>query len=219
MSTSGPKITQEEDAPPIVRILAASLRRAAVRPDVAKRVGRLRGRVALRSTVGPQAATIEFARGAVHLTHGVARDADLVIAGDLDTMGRPGAPKPKVTGAARHPLLALGVGKVLDAPPRGGWRAAVDDLWSWAHDEHGLPQQLRVVCTDAGDGEHVVGQTGGSRVEVHGPGWALLAVFTGGDHLGAAVLGGRVQVVADFPTLSRFVGVLTHYMLGDEGRA
>jgi hypothetical protein len=217
MRTSGPTITQEEDAPPIVRILAASLRRAAARPDVAKRVGRLQGRVALRSTVGPQAATIEFSRGAVHVTHGVARNADLVIAGDLDTMGRPGAPKPKISGVARHPLLAVGVSKVLDAPPPGGWPAAVDDFWSWAHDENGRPQLLRVVCTDDG-GEHTVGQPGGSRVEVHGPAWALLAVFTGGDHLGAAVLEGRVQVVADFSELSRLVGVLTRYMLGDEGR-
>ena len=219
MSTSGPTITQERDAPPIVRILATSLRRAAARPDVARQLGQLRGRVALRSTVGPQAATIEFSGDAVHVTHGVAHDADLVIAGDLDTMGRPGAPKPKVTGAARHPRLALGVSKVLDAPPPGGWRAAVDDFWSWARDEPGRPQQLLTVCTDAGEGEHVVGQPGGSRVEVHGPAWALLAVFTGSDHLGAAVLEGRVQVVADFPALSRFVGVLTRFMLGDEGPA
>jgi hypothetical protein len=218
MNPSGPTVTQEEDAPPIVRILAASLRRVAARPNVAKRVGRLRGRVALRSTVGPQAATIEFSRGAVHVTHGVARNADLVIAGDLDTMGRPGAPKPKVSGLARHPLLAVGVSKVLDAPPPGGWRAAVDDFWSWAHDEDGCPRLLRVVCADDG-AEHAVGQPGGSRVEVHGQAWALLAVFTGGDHLGAAVLEGRVQVVADLPELSRLVGVLTRYMLGEEGRA
>jgi hypothetical protein len=218
MSTSGPIVTRGRDAPPIVRILAASLRRAAARPDVAKQLSRLRGRVALRSTVGPQAATIEFSGDAVHVTHGVARDADLVIAGDIDTMGRPGAPKPKVTGVVRHPRLALGVGKVLDAPPLGGWRAAVDEFWSWAHDEPGRPQQLLTVCTDVGEGDHLVGQPGGSCVEVHGPAWALLAVFTGGDHLGAAVLEGRLQAVADFPTLSRFVGVMTRYML-DEGRS
>ena len=33
------------------------------------------------------------------------------------------------------------------------------------------------------------------------------------------MLEGRVQAVADFPTLTRFVGVLTRYMLGEEGSA
>jgi hypothetical protein len=73
-----------------------------------------------------------------------------------------------------------------------------------------------VVCSDVG-AERVVGRPGGTRVEVRGPAWALLAVFTGADHLGAAVMEGRVQVLADFAAVSRFVGVLTRYMLGDEG--
>jgi hypothetical protein len=210
-----PLITLEDDAPPLVRILAASLRRTAARPGTARWIGRLRGRVALRSTAGPQAATIDFARGRVHVTRGVARDAGLVIRVDLETMGRPGAPKPKVAGAFRHPHFALGVAKVLGSAP-ADWQAAVDDLWSWGDGRGGQPQLLRVVCTDDGT-EHVVGTPGGTRVEVHGPAWALKGVFNGDDHLGAAVLEGRVQAVADLAELSRFVGLLTHFMLGDEG--
>ena len=67
----GPMVTWERDAPPMVRMLGSSLRRAAARPDLAVRMRRLRGRVALRSTAGPQAVTIRFDRGRVHLTHGV----------------------------------------------------------------------------------------------------------------------------------------------------
>jgi hypothetical protein len=209
-------ITREDDAPPLVCVIHASLRRAAARPEVAERMNRLQGRAVLRSTVGPQAATIEFARGAVHVTHGVAAGADLVISGDLDTMGRPGAPKPKVAGVARHPRFALGVAKVLEDPPPGTWPEAVDEMWAWSEGQDGRPQLLRVVCTDDGV-EHIVGEPGGSRVEVHGPAWALVGVFTGADHVGAAALEGRVRVVADLATLSTFVGVLSRFMLGDEG--
>ena len=208
-------VTWERDAPPMVRMLGSSLRRAAARPDLAVRMRRLRGRVALRSTAGPQAVTIRFDRGRVHLTHGVS-SADVVICGDLGRMGRPGSPKPRVSGAARHPLLAVGVGKVLDSGPSGGWVGAVDELWSWAAGDPGRPGLLRVVCIDDGV-EHVVGQPGATTVEVHGPAWALLSVFTGGDHLGAALLEGRVQAVADFGVMSTFIGVLTRFMLGEEG--
>ena len=130
-------------------------------------------------------------------------------------MGRPGSPKPRVTGAARHPLLAVGVAKVLDAGPSGGWRGRSTSCG------HGrrvtrVPGLLRVVCIDDGV-EHVVGQPGGTTVEVHGPAWALVAVFTGADHLGAALIEGRVQAVADFGVMSTFIGVLTRFMLGEEG--
>ena len=75
---SAPQVTWEHDGPPIVRMLGASVRRAIAHPGVAGRMGRLRGRVALRSTVGPQAATIEVERGSVHVTRGVAAGAELV---------------------------------------------------------------------------------------------------------------------------------------------
>ena len=69
---------------------------------------RIRGRVAIRSTVDPQSATIRFDRGSVHVTRGVAGDADIVVAADVNAMGRPGSRKPQVSGAIRHPRLALG---------------------------------------------------------------------------------------------------------------
>ena len=216
MDGDGTTVIPGDDAPPLVRILAASLDRTAARPKEARLMRRLHGRVALRSTTGPQAATIAFAGGVVHVTPRMGREVDVLIEADLDTMGRPGAPKPKVSGVVRHPRLALGAGRVLDVRPPGGWPGAVDALWDWAEGQDGRPGLLRVVCSDSGR-EHVVGRTGGTRAEVHGPEWALLALFTGADHLGAAVLEGRVQVLADFPTVSRLAGLLTRYMLGEDG--
>jgi hypothetical protein len=136
----------------------------------------------------------------------------MVISADLNTMGRPGAPKPKVTGAMRHVALALGVSKVLEPPVPGGWRGAVDEFWLWAKARPGAPGRLRVVCTD--DGSDVVAGAAEPAVEIHGPGWELEALFTGGDHLASAVLEGRLRIVADMPTLSRFTGVVADYMLG-----
>ncbi len=70
------------------------------------------------------------------------------------------------------------------------------------------------MCTDDGE-ERTLGRAGGTSVEMHGPAWALLNVFTGGDHLGAAILEQRLQCVADFPVMSAFVGVITRLMLDE----
>jgi hypothetical protein len=212
-----PTITTDDDAPPIVRILAATLRRTAAQPSLASQLDKMSGVVALRSIKDPQAATIRFDKGAVRVATGVADDADVVISADLDTMGRPGAPKPKVKGAARHLPLALAVSKVLDPPVPGGWRGAARELWTWAEGQRGRPDRMRVVCTDDG-GELELGEGGGTTVEVHGPAWALTAALTGGDHLGAAVLEGRLKVVASLPVMSEMVGLMTALMLGEERR-
>jgi hypothetical protein len=209
-----PTITLEEHGPPIVRVLGVTLRRAAAQPKLAKRMDRMKGTVALRSTTDPQAATIRFEKGAVRIEHGVHPDADVVISADLNTMGRPGAPSPKVKGAARHLGLALGVAKVLDPPLRDGWQGALDEFWTWASSQPGAPGRLRVVCTDDGADKVVTGP-GQDNVELHGPAWVLTSLFTGGDHLAAAVLENRLKIVADMPALSRFTGVVTRYMFGD----
>ncbi|HEX7166774.1 MAG TPA: hypothetical protein VF230_07325 [Acidimicrobiales bacterium] len=219
-------ITLEDDAPPIVRIVGVTLRRAAADPSLAATIDQMQGTIALRSTKDPQAATITFRRGDVFVRHGVAPDADIVISADLETMGRPGAPKPKVKGAVPHPKLALAVAKVLDPPVKDGWRGAVREMWEWAgaRPPHVAwrPAALRVVCTDGGPdgGELVFGDPAADlakgRFEVHGPAWALTAVFTGGDHLGAALVEGRIRGIGDFPTMNRMVGLLSCLMLGDD---
>jgi hypothetical protein len=211
-----PDISIEDNAPPIVRIMRRAMQQAADQPALAKRMDSMRGRVALRSTTDPQAATIHFDRGAVRITHGVDDEVDVVISTDLNTLGQPGAPKPKVKGALRNLRLALGVAKVLDAPVPGGWKGAAERFWTWAEGRAGRPEHLLVVCTDdsamLGLGD---GGPSGSTLELQGPSWALAALFTGGDHLGAALIEGRVQVVGTFPTLSELIGLLATFMLED----
>jgi DNA-binding CsgD family transcriptional regulator len=91
MDGEGTTVIRSDDAPPLVCLLGASLGRAAAQPKVARDLRRARGRVARRSTTGPQAATIDFAGGVVRVVHGVADDVDVLIEADLDTMGRLGA--------------------------------------------------------------------------------------------------------------------------------
>jgi hypothetical protein len=210
-----PTITLEDDPVPIVRVLGVTLGRAAANPALAQTMDGMQGRVVLRSTTDPQAVTVTFAKGHVTVAHGADPGAELTISADLETMGHPGAPKPKVKGAVSHPKLALAASKVLDPPVEGGWRGAAHDFWAWAGGRAGCPPSLRLVCTDEG-GELHVGAPEGDGFEIHGPAWALTAVLTGQDHVGAAALAGRVQAVGDFPTLNRLVGLLTRRMLGDD---
>ena len=50
----------------------------------------MRGVVALKSSVDPQAATIRFDKGRVALEHGVAPDTGVLIEADLTKMNEPG---------------------------------------------------------------------------------------------------------------------------------
>jgi hypothetical protein len=212
-------ITTDGDGPPIVRILAQTLRRAAAQPKLAKRMDTLNGRVALRSTTDPQAATIHFQRGIITVSTGVDPATDVVISADLNTMGHPGAPKPKVKGALTHLRLALGAGTVLDPPVPGGWDGAAERFWLWADGRRGRPDALRIVCTDDGRerwfGDPAAAGAHGSRCELHAPAVTLVNIFTGGDHLGAALIEGRVQALGTFPVITELVGLATTNMFGD----
>src|SRR5205823_3523457 len=76
-------IALEDDPTPLVRILGATLRRAARRPELESRLAKMRGVVALKSSVDPQAVTMRFANGSVLVEHGVAVDSGVVIETDL----------------------------------------------------------------------------------------------------------------------------------------
>src|SRR5687768_248571 len=110
------RIDVGDEAPPLARGLVMTLRRAATHAELAALLNKLEGRFALRSSKDPQSATIRFDKGRVEVVGGVDSDADVVVTADLDTLGQAGAPKPKVSGAARHPLLALQSSKLLDPP-------------------------------------------------------------------------------------------------------
>mgnify|MGYP001550688510 CR=1 FL=1 len=66
------EIALEDDPTPLVRILGATLRRSARRPQLDAKLRRMKGVVTLKSSVDPQAVTIRFASGKILVEHGVA---------------------------------------------------------------------------------------------------------------------------------------------------
>ena len=205
------QIMLEDDPTPLVRILGATLARSARNPALESKLRGMKGVVTLKSSVDPQAVTIRFDSGNVSLEHGVAADSGVVIEADLTKMNEPNAPKPKVTGAARHLSLALAVSKVLEPPP-GSWQDEARAFWAFAHDHPRMPRALLVVCTDVparlvlGDGE--------PEYELHGTEHALLSVFTGGSVLGEDMLNGKLYGVGSLQHLAELTGRSIAWMFG-----
>ena len=203
------RIEVEPDPVPIVLILAATLRRAARTPALAAAIGRTKGNVALTSTVDPQAATMRFGNGGVIVVRGVSDD--VVIAADINTMADENPPKPKVSGAARHPRLALTAGKLLE-PPHGTWQEEAQRFFAFAILRPGVPRSMRVVCTDDGS-EITLGETP-VVYELHVGEHALLNVFCGNSVLGQDLLDGKIQAVGKLAHLAELTGRSLAWMLG-----
>ena len=173
-----------------VIIFANTIRRSAAANPA--QLAKLRGVAAVRSIKDPQAVTLRFDRGDVHLEHGVAADAGVTIALDFDLDGLPAAPAPEVTGAVRHPRFALGLAKVLD-PPMPDLDEATTDFWAAAHTMHGMPTGLRVTATDTGRSV-TVGDGSGEMFELSGPADRVVRVLTGQSPALVEVQEGRSHV-------------------------
>ena len=72
------------DSPPIVLGTAQRLRRSAAQPQLASRLQKMKGVLAMKSAADPQSVTIRFDRGDVKLSSGVASDAGVVITLDFN---------------------------------------------------------------------------------------------------------------------------------------
>ncbi len=206
-------VTIEADPSPMALILAATLRRAARTPKLAASLTSAKGSVALKSTVDPQAATMRFGDGRAHVTSGVAADADVVIEVDVNRMSDPDAPKPKVSGAARHPKLALAVAKLLE-PPHGSWQEEAREFWVFASSHPGCPLGLRVVSIDTGS-EATFGEAP-PDYELHGTDHALVTLFTGGSVLGQELLDGKLCAVGSLRHTAELTGRSLAWMLGGQ---
>jgi hypothetical protein len=203
-----PRIEAAPDSPPVVLGVAARLRRAAADPGLARRMSRMKGVLALKSSVDAQAATIRFDRGRVALEPGVAADAGLVITLNFDH----GSAKPKVKGAARHPLFGLAAAKVLD-PPAKPWQDEAAAFWAFAQNMPRVPRSLLAVCTD--DGTQVqFGEAGEPEYQIHGSAAALQSAFSGSSIFLQDVLEGKVLVVGSLEHASVLTGCSIAWAMG-----
>jgi len=202
------RIEVAADAPPVVLGVAARLKRAAADPSLAKRLVRMKGVLALASSVDKQATTIRFDRGRVALAPGVAPDAGLVITLNFDDASA----KPKVKGALRHPLLGLAASKVLD-PPAKPWPEEAAAFWAFAQNTPRVPRSLLVVCTD--DATQVqFGEAGAPEYQIHGTAKALQSAFGGSSIFLQDVLEGKVLVVGSLEHASVLTGCSIAWAMG-----
>jgi hypothetical protein len=205
------EIALEDDPTPLVRILGATLRRSARQPALEAKLRAMQGVVALKSTVDPQAVTIRFRKGRVTVEHGVAADRGVVIEADLLRMNDADAPKPKVSGVARHPRLALAVSKVLD-PPAAPWPEEARAFWEFARNHPRMPAAMLVVCTDD-NARLTLGDTA-PEYELYGSAHALTSVFTGGSVIGEDMLNGKLHGVGSLQHLAELTGRSIAWMFG-----
>ena len=213
-------VVLEADATPLVRIIATTVRASMRDAGVERKAERLRGVFALRSAKDKQAVTMRFSRGRVDLARGVAPDAQVVVTVDLDNMSGPDAPKPKVSGAARHPLFALGVSKLLE-PAARPWSAHARDFWTFASDRERMPERLTVVCID--DGAVLeLGDTAAADADadlehyaIHGSADALVSIFSGNSVFGQDLLDGKVYAVGSLEHASVLTGGFLAWMMRD----
>lgn len=172
----------------------------------------MKGVLGLRSSTDPSCATVRFDRGRIAVATGIAEDASVVVTMNPDDPSE----KPKVTGAARHPLFAMNLAKVME-PPTGAWQEEAASFWTFAAPSPRMPDRLKVVCTDDGS-ELVLGSNGdGSVYEVHGSAEMLAALFSGSSVLGQAALEGKVKVVGTLEHASVMTGRFIAWAFG-EGR-
>jgi hypothetical protein len=211
MAQSAVSIEVEADPTPLVLIIAATLRRAARTQKLAETMRSMHGSVALKSSVDPQACTVQFGDGRAKVVRGVTAGADVIIEADLNRMSDKDAPKPKVSGAARHPKLALAAGKILE-PPIGTWQEEGAAFWAFAQTQRGCPKGLRVVCNDQRS-EATFGTTP-ADYEIHGDAHALATLFSGGSIFGEDLLAGKLCAVGTLPQLAALTGCSLAMMMG-----
>ena len=204
-------ITLEPHAPPFVRGVGTMLKRSAAVPALRKRLSRMKGVLGLRSSVDPQCATVRFDRGNITLACDDCNDADVVITLDPNDA----SVKPKVAGAARHPLFALNLAKVME-PPTGTWQDEAAAFWAFASSTPRMPSKLRVVCIDDGT-VATFGDANGSVYEIRGSAEALCALFSGAAISGQEMLEGRLEVVGSIEHASVIFGRSIAWAFG-EGR-
>ena len=206
-----PTITVAPDAAPFACGVAATIKRSATDPALAKRLLAMKGTLALRSAADKQAATVRFESGVVTVSNGASPDAGMTITLDPNDA----SVKPKVKGALTHLPFALHVAKVMEPPAKAWWDEAAA-FWEFAADSPRMPDQLVVVCTDDG-GTATYGTDGGTRYEIHGSADALRSMFGGSSIYGEDILSGKLLCIGSFEHASILTGRSIAWVMG-QGR-
>lgn len=191
-------ITIEQDATPVVRLIARALRESVRIGHEADTLSRTEGTVALRSHDTPQTATIAFRGREIAVSSGVFTEPDATIVVDLRSRFSPAQEPAGNTELAEAVLRAL-------APPFPPWREAAQRFWDLTRDLTGMPDVL-VVVEESEDGrsEERFGE-GSSEYLLAGSPDVLAGVLTGADDFLLALASG-LRVKGTWAQLSVMTG-------------
>ncbi len=187
------ELVVEDEAPPLVRVFANTLKLTLEQPKGRKLAAAAKGIFSLQSTRGPQAVTIDIGVDEIKLTHGCSDRSQLVLQMDFNN------PKlaPKVIGLFRHPLLAYRIGKLLSVP-LPNWADSAKRFWAATHELSDMPDKLIITCTNE---ERSLSFGGGdSQVELYGSSNHLESMLVGNSLLVQDTIAGKI----------RFRGTLQH---------
>jgi hypothetical protein len=192
----GVNITTEDDPTPLVLFVARTLREAHRHPELAELSAGLSGSFALRSVEDPQAVTLTFGGGGVHLVHGADPGADhhrgLDIAAPLGLVGD--EPDPAIATLQR-----------LLQPPLAPWQHLAQSFWDLTSGDRGMPSRLEVSCTDEVAQTLVLG-SGEPRYAISGNSAQLQRIFFGTDDILTAAYVGAIGIEGTLPQLSVMTG-------------
>lgn len=206
------RVELEPDPVPLARITASLVRRSLAAWSGGGPLARARGVIVLASATDPQAVTLRIGADCISIRRGADTDADVSITMDLGDSDA----KPKVEGAAKHPVLALAAAKLLE-PPVGDWQTEADRFFESAMAHADCPRPVRLVATDV-DGPARQQQWGGAgdpAIEIHGQAARLAAAMSGSAVVAEEVLNGRLFVVADLRDLSLLTKYAIDHLFGE----
>ena len=201
-------IEQEDDPVPIVKIIAAQLRRSLYHPKFVRLARGFKGTFALASTTDPQSVTISADRGKLRVTHGISKDASIIVRLDFNNPDT----APTVEGLWRHPFLAMSVGKLMDTWETT-WTDTAGRFWERARAFPRMPRAIRLRCTD--DGEELVLGEGEPEVRLEGTAKQLIDMLGGGNVFVLAVMEGKIKVDGSLEHLTILSEVTKNMMLGE----
>lgn len=214
MNTREINVTIEDDATPLVRNYANTLRLTWQKPAGQKLLQGLKTRFALRSYRNAQALTFTINDKDIHIEHGVASSVPVVFTLDF---ARPEHVQ-ATTGKFRHPLLSRKLLRLL-ALPLPPWTDSAKRFWQRARHAPHIPEALAVTCTDE-DRTLNLGEAApdsNSRAELQGRARDLEKLFAGSTVLVEEVIMGRIRAKSAFQYLAGLSQVGLQIRLGEPG--
>ncbi|MGV9734898.1 hypothetical protein ACWDT5_12460 [Rhodococcus aetherivorans] len=199
-AVGGVDIRIEDDASPIVRLIARTITDSVRADGAGSVVTAVEGTVAVRSHDTPQAATISISDGTVVVSSGVLVEPDLTLTVDLNArfalVGEPAVAVDDALAATALTLLS---------PPLPDWRVAAEKFWATARSVPGIPDVLVAIADGPeGSAQLVVGE-GETHYVIAGPPELLAGIFWGADDLIAALSTGLIGVRGTLSQLSVLV--------------